>query len=128
MKAERNYNYVSAAMRADRIGTFSLSWMNAGITGVNGCDNNGISTGNFDVSNNAFQLSYARTLRSRVSPSVSAAKYLQEDLADNDGYGVDAGLMFKPYDELQFGAMVRDLAGKHGNDDVPFEARLGVGA
>jgi outer membrane protein OmpA-like peptidoglycan-associated protein len=126
LKAERSYNYVSAAARFDHIGTFSLSWMNAGVTGIKGYDGNGAPTGNFDVTNNAFQLSYARMISTGLALGISG-KYLQEDLADNDGYGVDAGLMFKPYDELQFGAMVRDLAAKHGKDDVPFEARLGVG-
>jgi outer membrane protein OmpA-like peptidoglycan-associated protein len=126
LKAERNYNYVSAAMRAGNIGTFDLSWVNAGVSGIKGYNNAATSTGNFDVASNAFQLSYARMLGAGFALGISG-KYLQDDLADNDGYGVDAGLMFKPYDELQFGAMVRDLSAKHGNDDVPFEARLGVG-
>ncbi len=127
MKAERNYNYVGAALRFDGIGTFGLSWLNAGITGIDGRDALGNQSGAFDVSNNAFQLSYARTLGAGFALGLSG-KYLQEDLADNTGYGFDAGLLFKPWDELQFGAMVRDLAGKHGDDAVPFEARLGVGA
>ncbi len=126
MKAERNYNYVSAALRADRIGTFGLSWLNAGIAGVDGRDDLGAKIGDFDVANNAFQLSYARMLAQGLSFGLSA-KYLQEDLADNDGYGVDAGLKMKPYDELEFGFMIRDAAGKHGDDDVPYEARLGAG-
>jgi outer membrane protein OmpA-like peptidoglycan-associated protein len=126
LKAERNLNYVGAALRFDDIGTFGLSWLNAGITGIDGRDANGNQTGAFDVSNNSFQLSYARLLGSGFALGLSG-KYLQEDLADNDGYGVDAGILFKPWDEMQFGAMVRDIAGKHGDDDVPFEARLGIG-
>jgi outer membrane protein OmpA-like peptidoglycan-associated protein len=35
--------------------------------------------------------------------------------------------MFKPYDELQFGLMARDIAAEHGDDDVPYEVRLGTG-
>jgi outer membrane protein OmpA-like peptidoglycan-associated protein len=128
MKAERNYNYVGAALRFDGIGTFGLSWLNAGITGIpTGADATHGPTGTFDVSNNAFQLNFARTLGAGFALGIGA-KYLQEDLANNDGYGVDAGLLFKPWDEVQFGAMVRDIAGQHGDDDVPFEARLGVGA
>jgi outer membrane protein OmpA-like peptidoglycan-associated protein len=126
MEYDRNHNYVAASMRADRIGTFALSWLNSGITGIGQYDNTGVKTGDINVSNNAFQLSYARALAKGFGFGLSA-KYLQEDLANNDGYGFDAGLMFKPYDELQFGFMVHDLAAKHGKDDVPFEARLGAG-
>ena len=126
MKYERNYNYVSAAFRVDRVGMFGISWLNAGITGIGQYDNAGTKTGSFDVANNAFQLSYGRALASGLALGISG-KYMQEDLADNTGYGVDAGLLFKPYDEITVGAMVRDLAGKYGKDVTPYEARLGFG-
>jgi len=126
MKAERNYNYVSAALRADRIGTFSLSWVNAGITGIQQRTQPGQATSTFDVAQNAFQLSYAREFGRGFALGVSG-KYLQEDLADNTGYGVDAGLLFRAYDELQFGAQVKNLSAKLGPDVVPYEARLGMG-
>jgi outer membrane protein OmpA-like peptidoglycan-associated protein len=126
MKAERNYNYVSAALRVDRVGTFGLSWLNAGISGVQTYDANRTQGSPFDVANNAFQLSYGRELASGLALGISG-KYLQEDLADNTGYGVDAGLLFKPYDEITLGAMVRDLTGKHGKNVLPYEARMGIG-
>ncbi len=126
MKAERQYNYVSGAWNVKDIGSFNLSWMNAGITGLVGRDMNRVRTGDFDVSQNAFQLSYGRWFGSGVGLGVSG-KYLQEDLADNNGYGIDAGVFIKPYDELQFGAMLRDISGKVGKDRTPYEARLGVG-
>lgn len=126
MEADRNYNYIGASLCAEKIGTFGLSWLNAGITGIGQYDPTGTKTGSFDVGENAFQLSYARGLGKGLSLGLSA-KYLQEDLADNDGWGVDAGLLFRAYDELQFGFMVRDAAGEYGNDNVPFEARFGVG-
>jgi outer membrane protein OmpA-like peptidoglycan-associated protein len=126
MKAERNYNYVSAAARFENIGSFSLSWLNAGITGIPmRTTNSEQPTGFQDVASNAFQLSYARTL-AKIAFGVSA-KYLQEDLADNDGYGIDAGLLIPLYDELRFGAMIRDIDGKHGKDRLPYEWRLGMG-
>lgn len=128
MKAERNLNYVGAALRFENIGTLGLSWLNAGITSIpQRAGNTPTPDGTFDVSNNSFQLSYARTLGTGFALGVSG-KYLQEDLSDNEGYGLDGGLLFRPWDELQFGAMVRDVAGKHGDDDVPYEARIGVGA
>jgi outer membrane protein OmpA-like peptidoglycan-associated protein len=126
MKYERNYNYVGAAFRVDHVGTFGLSWLNSGISGVDGRDKADNPTGLFNVANNAFQLSYGRVLTSGLALGISG-KYTQEDLSDNTGYGVDAGLLFKPYDEITLGAMVRDLAGKQGKDVVPYEARLGIG-
>jgi len=126
MKAERNHNYVSAALRAEGIGTFSLSWINSGISGVNQYDDEGGYIGSFDVANNAFQLSYGRALGAGFALGISG-KYLQEDLADNTGYGLDAGLLFHPYDELHFGVSVKDLSAKLGNDQIPYEARLGMG-
>ncbi len=126
MKAERNHNYVSAALCLDRIGSFSLSWLNGGITGIE--QRTGPTEtpdAMFDVANNAFQLSYARLL-GQIAFGVSA-RYLQEDLADNDGYGIDAGLHIPLYDELFFGAMVRDLDGKFGPDRLPYEWRFGMG-
>jgi outer membrane protein OmpA-like peptidoglycan-associated protein len=126
MKVDRKYNYVSGVFNSERLGAFSLSWVNSGMTGLDNRDNLGTKIGSFDYSGNAFQLSYGRALGKGFALGISA-KYLQEDLADNNGYGIDAGLLFKPYDQLQFGAMMRDLSGKHGKDDVPYEARLGVG-
>lgn len=126
MKAERNYNYVSAVMCLERIGSFSLSWLNAGITGIPlRTANTENPIGNFDVASNAFQLSYARKLAGLAFGL--SAKYLQEDLADNTGYGIDAGLLIPLYDELWFGAMFRDIDGKHGHDRIPYEWRLGMG-
>lgn len=126
MKAERNYNYVSAALRVDRVGTFGLSWINAGITGIGQYDNTGTKTGSFDVANNAFQLSYGRELASGFALGLSG-KYLQEDLADNTGYGVDVGMLFRPYDEIQIGVMAKDISAKKGKDVVPWESRIGLG-
>ncbi|MCL4304834.1 OmpA family protein [bacterium] len=126
LEADRNHNYIGASLCAERIGTFGLSWLNSGITGIGQYDGTGAKTGDFDVSNNAFQLSYARGLGNGFSLGLSA-KYLQEDLADNTGWGLDAGLLFRPYDEILVGLMVRDLAGEHGKDDIPFETRLGMG-
>ncbi|HEY3295942.1 MAG TPA: PorV/PorQ family protein [bacterium] len=126
MKAERQYNYLSGTWNAQKIGAFSLSWMNAGITDIMGRDINRVPTGNFDVSQNAFQLSYGHWFGKGVGAGISG-KYVQENLADNNGYGVDAGLIVKPYDELQFGAMVRDVTGKIGKDQTPYEGRLGIG-
>jgi len=126
MRAERQYNYLSGTWNLKKMGALSLSWMNAGITGIVGRDINRVPTGEFDVSQNAFQLSYGYWFGKGVSLGVSG-KYMQEDLADNNGYGIDAGLFVKPYDELQFGAMVRDISGKIGADRTPYEARMGVG-
>lgn len=126
LKAERNHNYVSAALCLDRVGSFSLSWLNGGITGIEqrtGPTENPDAM--FDVAHNAFQLSYARKL-SQVAFGVSA-RYLQEDLADNDGYGIDAGVYIPLYDELFVGAMVRDIDGKFGPDRLPYEWRFGMG-
>ncbi len=124
MKAERSFNFLSAAMRAKEIGVFGFSWVNAGITGIRRYDASQNFLGTMDVAQNAFQLSFGRTLTKGVAVGLSA-KYLHEDLAANTGYGVDAGVLVRPYDELQFGAMVRDIAGNDGRDPVPFEARLG---
>jgi outer membrane protein OmpA-like peptidoglycan-associated protein len=126
MKAERNYNYVSGVFNSERLGAFSLSWVNAGITGIGQYSAAGVRTGSFDVADNAFQLSYGHSFGKGLALGISA-KYLQENLADNSGYGLDAGLLFKPYDQLQFGAMIRDISAKHGKDEVPYEGRLGVG-
>lgn len=126
LEADRNYNYIGASLCAEKLGTFGLSWLNSGITGIGQYDDGGNKTGDFDVANNAFQLNYARGLGGGFALGLGA-KYLQENLADNDGWGVDAGLLFRPYDELTFGFMMRDLAGEYGEDNVPYEARFGVG-
>jgi outer membrane protein OmpA-like peptidoglycan-associated protein len=126
LRSERSYNYVAAAMRADGIGTIGVSWLSAGISGIPNTDGPRPATSSFDVSNNAFQLAWGRSLGNGISFGIGA-KYLQEDLADNSGYGIDGGMIWKPYDELTFGAMIRDIAGKHGDDQVPFQARVGTG-
>ncbi len=55
LEADRNYNYIGASLCAEKIGTFGLSWLNAGITGIGQYDETGAKTGSFDVGENAFQ-------------------------------------------------------------------------
>lgn len=126
LEADRNHNYIGASLCAEKLGTFGLSWLNSGVTGIKGYNGFNDPSGNFDVTNNAFQLSYARGLGGGFALGLSA-KYLQEDLADNDGFGFDGGLLFQPYDEVTVGFMMRDFAAEHGDDKVPYEARLGLG-
>jgi len=126
LEADRNYNYIGASLCAEKLGTFGLSWLNSGITGLSQRDGTGVETGKFDVADNAFQLNYARGLGGGFALGLGA-KYLQGDLVTDDGWGFDAGLLFRPYDEITIGFMMRDLAGEYGADDVPYESRLGIG-
>jgi outer membrane protein OmpA-like peptidoglycan-associated protein len=126
LEADRNYNYIGASLCAEKLGTFGLSWLNSGTTGILQTNSAGERTGTFDVADNAFQVNYARGLGGGFALGLGA-KFIQSDLTADDGWGVDAGLLFRPYDEVTVGLMMRDLAGQYGDDQTPYETRLGFG-
>ena len=135
------YNFVSYIQQIEDIGSMGISWIRLGVddiphttfVDVNGNgrlgdfldkDGDGIKdpgefyidrpevAGYFSNVDNALLISYAR----QVHPNLSIGgnlKLLRQSLFENsgNGFGLDIGLMLKPFDRLHIGAMLADATG-----------------
>jgi hypothetical protein len=107
---DRRYNYVAAAYPFGAAGTISLSWVNYSVADIEARDGNGEATGEFANGENAFLISYGKTLRSDLALG-GTVKLLRHDLAGRSaaGVGYDLGVLFKPREYLALGASAQNL-------------------
>ena len=129
MGMDRTYNYAGIGMKLD-FGAIALSWINAGWEDFEGYEN-GAYTGDFNVQDHNISVSYGREFSNlgvgilRVGATIKT--YLQSiDEEMESGFGFDFGAMFQPIDMVSLGLMFRDIAGKLGDDDIPYQGNFGV--
>jgi outer membrane protein OmpA-like peptidoglycan-associated protein len=138
MELDRNYNHIGFSRNAEW-GAYGFNWLNAGMTDIDQRASDGHSLGTFDLTDNAFMLSFGK--RFDIASFGLTGKYLRQangaDLGANqddaiNGYGIDLGFGLILTDRVRFGASVQDLAGSLGNDngdagtdDIPTNLRAG---
>ena len=118
MFADRNFNYLALA-GAFKWGSLGASWINAGVTDVK--LTNGTTT---DYMDNYFLLSYANCAKAfhwGVNLVVANGK-----AADATGVGGDVGFQIDLHDDARIGLMAQSLGLKVGEDNVPYNLRLGL--
>jgi hypothetical protein len=133
---DRRYNYVAAAYPFRRAGAVSFGWVNYSVTNAEARDATGALTGDFANAENAFLISYGKTL----SPTVALGgtiKLLRHELAGRSasGVGYDLGVVLKPQTFLALGASVQNLQTRiywdnrtRTKETLPPMKRLGVQA
>jgi hypothetical protein len=131
---DRRYNYVAAAYPFRAAGAISLGWVNYSVTNVEARDANGALTGDFANGENAFLISYGKTLSHSIAFG-GTVKLLSHELAGRSasGVGYDLGVWFKPKEFLALGASMQNLQTRIYWDDrakrkesFPPMERLGV--
>ncbi len=134
MSLDRSHNFLSYAQPIGRVGTFGISWINFGVSKIDGRDSNGNPTGDFSDSEMAFALSYGKRL-THIFSLGGSAKYLVHSLADNKatGLGFDAGALAVISDVISVGATIQDIASaitwdtdSEHKDIFPTQIRLGA--
>lgn len=132
---DRNHNSVGAGYGGDW-GSFALTWVNAGTTDISGTDISGNPTETFDFSENAIQLSLAKSwdkfglgvTGKFLDQSVGTTAGVTDDNAT--GAGLDLGAHFKLSNSVMLAAVAQDIVTSLGDDDatdeVPTNLRFGA--
>jgi hypothetical protein len=127
MDNDRSYQYVAIGNRFG-IGALSISWINAGVSDIDGFDESGQPTGTFSDQEHNFSLSYANRI-GRFSFGVTPKFYLSSmDGETETGYGIDTGIKVDLSQYFEIGVMARDIYGKYGEEEekVPYELSGGL--
>ena len=120
MGLDREYNYIGIA-RIFSFGTLALSWINAGWKDFPG------TNGNYDIMDNNLSLSYGTKLFKNFKIGLSAKAYTQNIVNETEsGFGFDAGLLYELHPQVSFGFMMRDFVSSFGDDDLPYQANVGI--
>jgi len=125
---DRQLNYVGICFPLKPTAGLSLSWINAGVTGIDGRDYDGNHYGWLSYHENSFNFAFANKFSPYVSAGVGVKVLygLFPEMLDDDkaikatGVAFDVGVMIKPHDMFQVGLQVRDINGKYGWDSSEF--------
>jgi hypothetical protein len=112
------------------LGYVAFSWQNAGVTGFEGNDEQGNSTGSFDTSDNNIGVSFAVKI-SKFNFGVTPKIYMSKIADDSkSGYGVDFGALYHINRYFNIGLMARDLVSDYPGETgkAPREFVPGVAA
>lgn len=106
----------------------SAGIINAGVTNIDGRDNNGLSTGTLSTSENQFFLAVANKFSEKFAAGITTKFYyykLYEDITTT-GFGIDIGAVYKINDEFTVAAAIIDINSKYKWDTSPVYETDGV--
>lgn len=106
----------------------SFGIINAGVSGIDGRDNNGLSTGELSTSENQVFLSVSNRFSRKLSVGIAVKFYyykLYEEITSN-GLGVDIGALYKVNDNWNISLMISDLNSEYDWDTSPIYQQQGL--
>jgi len=133
LSLDRNLNFLSYTRRFDfysskdsAIGNrkprttagFSLGVINAGVSNIDGRDNNGLQTGELSTSENQFFLGFAVKFSQKLSIGITAKFYyfsLFEDV-NTTGFGLDIGALYRINENFNAALVITDINTDMGKD------------
>ena len=106
----------------------SFGIINAGVGGIDGRNNNGLSTGELSTSENQVFLSVSNRFSRKLSVGIAVKFYyykLYEEITSN-GLGVDIGALYKVNDNWNISLMISDLNSEYDWDTSPIYQQQGL--
>jgi len=143
LSIDRNLNFLSFTRRFDfyskkdslvenpkprNSAGVSLGVINAGVSNIDGRDNNGLPTGELSTSENQFYLAFANRFSEKFSIGITAKFYyykLFEEISTTS-FGVDIGAVYKVNDQFTVALAVIDINSKYKWDTSPVYKTDGV--
>lgn len=143
LSVDRNLNFLSFTRRFDfyskkdslvenpkprNSAGFSIGVINAGVSNIDGRDNNGLPTGELSTSENQFFLAVANRFSEKFSIGITAKFYyykLYEDITSTS-LGVDIGALYKINEQFTIAVVVVDINSKYKWDTSPVYETDGV--
>ena len=106
----------------------SAGIINAGVTNIDGRDNNGLQTGELSTSENQFFLAIANRFSQKFSAGISAKFYYYKlyDKITTTSFGLDIGATYRINDQFTLAAAIIDLNSKYKWDTSPVYETDGV--
>lgn len=104
-----------------RTAGISAGIINAGVSAIDGRDNNGLQTGELSTSENQFFLSVANRFSEHISIGVAVKFYhykLYENISSN-AFGIDIGALYRVDNNWNVSLMLSDLNSKYEWDTSP---------
>lgn len=143
LSIDRNLNFLSYTRRFDfyskkdslienrkprNSAGVSIGVINAGVSNIDGRDNNGLPTGELSTSENQFYLAFANRFSNKLSIGITAKFYyykLFEEI-NTTSFGVDIGALYKVNDQFTVALAVIDINSKYKWDTSPVYDQEGV--
>ncbi len=143
LSIDRNLNFLSYTRRFDfysrkdsleenskprNSAGVSIGVINAGVSNIDGRDNNGLPTGELSTSENQFYLAVANRFSDKLSIGITAKFYyfkLYEEI-NTTSFGVDIGALYKVNDQFTVAVAVIDINSKYKWDTSPVYKTDGV--
>ncbi|HCY77960.1 MAG TPA: hypothetical protein DHV28_18795 [Ignavibacteriales bacterium] len=119
---------ISDDNKPSRTAGISVGIINSGVSGIDGRDNNGISTGELSTSENQFFLSVANRFSEKFSMGISVKFYyykLYEEITSN-ALGLDIGALYKVNNNWNVSLMLSDINSKYEWDTSPIYGQQGL--
>jgi hypothetical protein len=120
MSFDRKLNFVSfnkqfVLSEGKQTAGVTLSWINAGVTDIDGRDNDARSLGMLSTYENQFALGFGFLVSPQVALGIGFKLYHSKlyDEVTSTNVGFDAGVTYLASKELSFGLSVRDIASKY---------------
>ncbi len=129
------YEFAAFAVPTGAYGTWGVAITNLHTDNIDRrTEDTDAASGQFSSSDNAYWLSYGKSLNSRLSLGASA-KYIRQtiDATDASAYAMDGGVLYlTDWRDLRLGASVQNLGSKvkfaNESDPLPLTYRLGASA
>lgn len=106
----------------------SAGIINAGVSNIDGRDNQGLNTGELSTSENQFFISFANKFSTKISAGISVKFYyfsLYKEVTSNS-VGFDLGVLYSYSDNLSFAFVLQDLNSKYKWDTSPLYGNQGT--
>ena len=115
LSLDRSLNYASYSQSIKPSGGFSLALINAGVSKIQGRDDDALPTSTYSTSENEFLFSFGSKLNEDFAVGVSAKIFYFSLFSGvkSTTVGFDVGLLYLPTDEWAFGLVLADLNSKY---------------
>ena len=127
---DRSHNFLALAKSVEKIGTFGIAWINAGVDDIDRYSASDVHEGSFDSSENAFLLSYGAVFKPvRLGGGVKILSQKIDPEVDDTSMGfggLDIGIMADPVEAVTVGLTVQNIFGKIADASVPVQVKLGT--
>ena len=137
MSMDRSHNYAAVAspLPWNNSGVIGFSWLQFGVSDIDGRDFRGRQTEKFNDNEMAFSLSYAYPILSFLSVGLTGT-YLHHSLSEfnANGFGLDLGLVGHFNEQLYLGINIKNIMGSlkwdtdsNLKESLPLLGRVGLG-
>ncbi len=126
LSLDRSLNFLSYTQPIEPRGGFSIGLINAGVSNIDGRDNDGVHTEDYSTFENQFYLAFANRVAENLSLGVTVKMYYSKlfEEVSSSTVGFDVGALFNVTPELTIGASVQDINSKYTWNTTPVYGSL----